>query len=215
MQIEEDREQVEQRDARRPLRRSSRRRSNALVRLHARLSSGLGDFVSHRDLRVVAHRSYPFIVLKNQPFFDDALEMTSAGRRAIRTIGGELAGLPSIHSLITVHVDPCHDGVAPDWSRCYEAWQQARRIEGVLIESGADPARVLSVGIARCAEAAGKENLEERSPDSPYAITIRFSIKSDQVRDPHLETRTSGLVLRAGRSEVVSDLRPPRRPAGA
>jgi hypothetical protein len=184
MQVHEDREQDGQRDARRRLCRSSRQRSKSLVWLHVRLRSGLGGFQSRGELWVLVHRSYPFVVLRNRPFFDDSLALTSEGRRVVSAIGKELAGLPGIYSLITGHVDLSRDGSGQDALRVHAAWQQARGVENVLIEAGADPARLLSVGLVKCENDVDREIIDELAPGPPFVITICFTTKSDDLKDP-------------------------------
>jgi len=183
MQIDELREQTARRDARRRLFRTTRRRLRNLVKLHARLRSGLDELLAQGDLWLLVHHSYPYVVLKHRPFFDDALELTDAGRRAIRIIGGELSGLSNVYSLITAHVDPRRGRAEQGCWGSDDAWLQARRVEAALIESGVNPSRVVSMGVVRCERDMDREVIEGLSPDSPFVTTICFTVMSKEITD--------------------------------
>jgi hypothetical protein len=183
MHIYEVAERAEQRDTRRRLGKSARKKSRNLVKLHTRLRSDLDDFLVQGDLWLLVYRSYPYVVLKHHPFFDDDLELTDIGRKAVRIIGRGLARFSGIYSLITARIDPNNDGASPDWSRCTDAWQQARGVEAVLVEAGADPNRVLSLGIARDASDPDSAILEGFLPESSFVTSICFTATSSDLRN--------------------------------
>jgi hypothetical protein len=175
--------QPEQRGATRDVERSSRRRSKSLARLHAQLSARLHEFLAPGNLWLLYQRDNPFVVFRNQALFDDALDLSSDGRNAIKIIGTELAHFPRVYALVTGHVVPGCATTEHGVSNSYEAFLRARCVEDLLFEAGVNPARVLSAGIVRCDKRAREVTLDPPLAGPPLVVSICFAVTSEELTD--------------------------------
>lgn len=184
MQGHEAHERHEQRGPRRLVGRPSRRGWSDLDRLHGRLRASLGEPISQGSLRLARRTGQALVLLDGLQAFDDPDALTYAGRRAVNAISAELSGAPGVFALIIGHTDPTHGEPDPDPAICDDAWQHARAVETEMIDSGVDPARLLSVGIVRCNNRAGSESSAPPRPSPSYMITICLTTLSREVTGP-------------------------------
>jgi hypothetical protein len=166
--------------------------SKGLAEFHSKLRSGLEDFLSLGDLWLLRERTYPLLVLKNQPIFDDDLKLTAVGRVAVYAIGQELCAFPEVHSLVTGHVVRRRDDGERNWSSCHEAWRQARSVEHALGEAGVNRSHLLSMGIWRRDEDATGDMIAKFSPNHPFVVTMCFTQSSDELKDISWQRQPQG-----------------------